>query len=190
MTEYESYYFCCPDSATAAEHGKLHRFLRSGESAGAVAIPEDGIVSATTINQLKKENAIGTFHGQSNGFSCEWTIFGSDITESSDINLNVDITSLEDGIQLQFFQKESFGFPALLSVQLKDTWDAQSATAYQNDTAVYSVSLTGSKETIVNLSVRDVLGTCVIRPDALPEEAVPEETIQLQAQETEPNEAK
>ena len=146
-----------------------------------VAIPEDGLISANIIKQLRDENAIGTFQGESNGFSYEWTIFGSDITESSSINLKIDIVSLEDGIQLQFSQEQPFGFPALLSVTLQDTWDAQSATAYRNDTAVYSVSLTGSQETIVNLSVRETLGTCVIRPDA-----IPEETIQLQVQETEP----
>ena len=153
-----------------------------------VAIPEDGIISENIVRQLKAETAIGNFQGQSNGFAYEWTIFGSDITDASEINLNVDIVSVEDGIQLQFSQEQPFGFPALLSVQLKDTWDAQSATAYRNDTAVYSVSLTGSKETIVNLSVRDVLGTCIIRPDALPEETVLEETIQLQVPETEPAE--
>ena len=151
-----------------------------------IAIAEDGIISANIIKQLWEENAIGTFQGQSNGFSYEWTIFGSDITDANEINLKVDIVSAEDSVQLQFAQDEPFGFPALLSVQLKDTWDAQSATAYQGDAAVYSVSLTGSKETIVNLSVRDTLGTFIIRPDALPEETIPEETIQLQAQETEP----
>ena len=151
-----------------------------------VAIPENGIISEGIVRQLKSENAIGTFQGQSNGFSYEWTIFGSDIADANEINLNVDIVALEDGVQLQFAQGQPFGFPALLSVQLKDIWDAQSATAYQNDAAVYSVSLTGSKETIVNLSVRDVLGTCMIRPDTLPEETA--ESILLQAQETEPAE--
>ena len=132
-----------------------------------VAVPDDGIISESIVRQLKAENAIGTFQGQSNGFFYEWTIFGSDITDANEINLNVDIVAMEDGVQLQFAQEQSFGFPALLSVQLKDTWVAQSATAYQNEDAVYSVSLTGSKETVVNLSVRDILGTCVIRPDAL-----------------------
>ena len=150
-----------------------------------VAIPEDGVISANIIKQLREENAIGTFQGQSNGFSYEWTIFGSDIADANEINLNVDIISEEDGVQLQFAQDQPFGFPALLSVQLRETWNAQSATAYQNDTAVYSVSLTGSKETIVNLSVRDILGTCIIRPDAQIEETVPEETISLQAPEKE-----
>ena len=154
-----------------------------------VAIPEDGIISESIVRQLHKETAIGTFQGESNGFAYEWTIFGSDIVESKEINLKMDIVPTEDGIQLQFSQEQPFGFPALLSVQLQETWNAQSATAYQNKTAVYSVSLTGSRETVVNLSVRDTLGTCLIRPDALPEETVPEETLQLQVPETEPTES-
>ena len=153
-----------------------------------ITIPDDGIISESIVRQLKNENAIGTFQGQSNGFSYEWTIFGSDIADVNEINLNVDIAALEDGVQLRFAQEQPFGFPALLSVQLQETWNAQSATAYQNKTAVYSVSLTGSRETVVNLSVRDTLGTCLIRPDALPEETVPEETLQLQVPETEPTE--
>ena len=153
-----------------------------------IAIPDDGIISENIVRQLKDENAIGTFQGASNGFSYEWTIFGSDIADANEVNLMVDIVPAEDSVQLQFAQDQPFGFPALLSVQLKDTWNAQSATAYQGDTAVYSVSLTGSKETIVNLSVRDTLGTCIIRPDALPEETLPEETLQLQVPETEPAE--
>ena len=154
-----------------------------------VAIPEDGIISESIVRQLQMETAIGTFQGESNGFAYEWTIFGSDIVESKEINLKMDIVPTEDGIQLQFSQEQPFGFPALLSVQLQETWNAQSATAYQNKTAVYSVSLTGSRETVVNLSVRDTLGTCLIRPDALPEETVPEETLQLQVPETEPTES-
>ena len=153
-----------------------------------IEIPENGIIKESIIKKIQSENAIGVFTGESGGLHYEWTIFGSDIGESKEINLKMDIAPAEDGIRLKFSQEQPFGFPALLSVQLKDIWDAQSATAYQNDTAVYSVSLTGSKETIVNLSVRDVFGTCIIRPDALPEETVLEETIQLQVPETEPAE--
>ena len=68
-----------------------------------VAIPEDGLISANIIKQLRDENAIGTFQGESNGFSYEWTIFGSDITESSSINLKMDIVSLEDGADVCMF---------------------------------------------------------------------------------------
>ena len=150
-----------------------------------VAIPENGIISESIVKQLQKEHAIGTFRGESNGFSYEWTIFGSDISDANEINLRIEISQQTEGIQVDFSQKASFGFPALLSIQLPEIWDAQSATAYQNKTAVYSVSLTGSKGTIVNLSVRDTLGTCIITPDAIIEETIPEETILLQASETE-----
>ena len=153
-----------------------------------VEIPEDGIINENIVQQLQKENAIGTFQGTSNGFSYEWTIFGSDITETKEINLKMDIAQQDEGIQIQFSQEQPFGFPALLSVHLPDIWDTQSATAYQNKAAVYSVSLTGSKETILNLSVRETLGTLVIRPDAVVEESIPEETILLQAPESQPAE--
>ena len=151
-----------------------------------VEIPDDGIISESIVKQLQKENAIGTFRGESNGFFYEWTIFGSDITDANKINLKMDISQQDEGIRIEFSQDQPFGFPALLSVQLLDTWDAQSATAYQNNTAIYSASLTGSKETIVNLSVRDTLGTCMIVPDVIPEETAPDESILLQMTETEP----
>ena len=151
-----------------------------------VAIPDTGVISESVVKQLQKENAIGTFHGESNGIPYEWTIFGSDIPQAEQINLKMDITQQDGDIRIRFFQEQPFGFPALLSVHLQEAWDAQSATAYQYDAAVYSVSITGSKETILNLSVRDTLGTCVIRADALPEETEPEEKLMLQMAGTEP----
>ena len=147
----------------------------------ASAIPENGVISQNTVKKLKSENAIGIFQGSSNGFTYEWTIFGSDISEAEEINLKVDIEQAEEGIQLHFHQTQPFGFPALLSVQLSQVWDAQSATAYQNDRPICSVSLTGSNNTIVNLSVRDVLGTCLILPDRPQEEVPQEETTEVHA---------
>ena len=145
----------------------------------ASAIPEDGVISQNTVKKLKSENAIGIFQGSSNGFAYEWTIFGSDVSEAEEINLMVDIEQAAEGIQLHFHQTQPFGFPALLSVQLSQVWDTQSATAYQNDRPICSVSLTGSNNTIVNLSVRDVLGTCLILPDRPKEEISPEETGEI-----------
>jgi hypothetical protein len=148
-----------------------------------IAIPDDGIISESIVRQLKDENAISTFQGASNGFSYEWTIFGSDITDANEINLNVDIATLEDGVQLHFAQEQPFGFPALLSVYLDDEWDAQSATGYVEEKAVASVSLTGSKTTILNMTMDGSLGSLVIRPDELPEE---ETTVPETEETTEP----
>ena len=139
-----------------------------------IMIPENGIIEKKTIKEIREENAIGSFQGESNGFTYEWTIFGSDISEARDVNLALEIHNGEDGVSVSFAEKEPFGFPALLSVYLNESWDSLSATAYQAERAVYSVSLTGTKNTILNLSVSDVLGDLVIRQDETPDEIVPE----------------
>ena len=135
-----------------------------------VTIPEDGIISESIVKQLREETAIGTFQGSSNGYDYEWTIFGSDITEPCQLDLAVEIEQAEEGVRVMFSQQQPFGFPALLSIHLADRWETQGATAYQGDKAVYSVSLTGSRGTILNLSVRDTLGECIILPDKAQEE--------------------
>lgn len=128
-------------------------------------IPESGIIEKKIIQTIQEENAIVSFQGESNGFTYEWTIFGSDVSEARDMNLALEIEKQEDGISIVFEEEKAFGFPALLSVYLNESWDSLSATAYQGEKAVYSVSLTGTQNTILNLSVNDILGHCVIRQD-------------------------
>ena len=138
-----------------------------------IAIPEDGIIKESLIDQIKNKNAIGVFTGTSGDYKYEWTIFGSDIAQPKEINLLVEISKIEDGgIQSLFAHAEPFGFPALLSIYLDEEWDAQSATVYKKETAVASVSITGSKSTILNLYTDGSLGEVVIRPDELPEDAI------------------
>lgn len=153
----------------------------------AITIPEDGFIKQSTIEQIKNENAIGSFAGESNGFKYEWTIFGSDIKDAKEINLLVAVSETVAGdIKISMTQGESFGFSALLSVCLNEVWEAQSATAYQSESAVASVSITGSKQTILNISTDGSLGEFVIRPDALPEDATttPDETTTPSTEET------
>ena len=143
----------------------------------AIQIPEDGIIKEKIISQIKSENAIGTFYGESNGLKYEWTIFGSDIAQPKEVNLLVELSETDDGsIKVALSQEQPLGFSALLSVYLGEKWESQSATAYQNDKAVASVSLTGSKNTILNISVNEVVGELVIRPDAIIEDVVPGDT--------------
>ena len=144
-----------------------------------VAIPVDGVIKESIIKQIKDENAIGVFTGESGGIHYEWTVFGSDITEPKEINLAVSITRTVNGDwKVNLSQGEAFGFSCLLSIHLDEKWEEDSATAYQNDKAVASVSLTGSKDkTILNCILDGSLGDFVIRPDALPQEDdVPAET--------------
>ena len=131
-----------------------------------VALSEDGIVEKELLDKIKNENAIATFTGVSGGLNYEWTIFGSDLTKTKDINLLVTLGKSDGGIKVSFADSEPFGFTALLSIHLDEKWTALAATAYRDGTAVSSVSITGSKTSILNLPVNSYIGSCTISPDA------------------------
>ena len=134
-----------------------------------VSIPENGVIKENVIKQVKQENAIGVFTGKSGDFKYEWTVFGSDITDPREVNLGVQLSKTAAGdIRVVLNQAESFPFSALLSIYLNEEWDTQSATAYAGEKAVASVSVTGSKTTILNLTLDGSVGELVIRADALP----------------------
>jgi len=131
-----------------------------------VALSEDGVIEKELLDKLKNENAIATFTGTSGGLNYEWTIFGSDLHETKDVNLLVALEKVDGSIKVSFADSESFGFPALLSIHLDEKWTALAASAYRDGTAIASVSITGSKTSILNLSVNSYIGSCTISPDA------------------------
>ena len=152
----------------------------------ALPIPDDGIITADIVAQIKGEDAIGVFTGTSGEFRYEWTIFGSDIAEAREVNLQATICKNSAGeIEIALAQEEPFGFSALLSVYVSDLWDAQSATAYDGENAVASVSLTGSKSTILNLTTDGTLGTVTVRPDVT--EEITEEVVEKDEEKKEDN---
>ena len=129
-----------------------------------VSIPANGVIKANVVKQVKQENAIGVFTGKSSDYKYEWTIFGSDITDPKEINLGVQLSKTAAGdIRVVLNQEAAFGFSALLSIYLNEEWDAQSATAYVSEKAVASVSVTGSKTTILNLTLDGSVRDLVIR---------------------------
>ena len=152
-----------------------------------LSIPEDGIISQGIVAQIQGENAIGTFAGESKGISYEWTVFGSDIPQARALNLLVDLQASGEEVAVRLHQEEAFGYSLLLSITLQESWVAQSATAYVGVEPVASVSLTGGKSTILNLSLDGTVRDFVIRPDALPEDAVLDEVTE--ASESENTEA-
>ena len=131
-----------------------------------IPLSEDGIVEKSVFEKLKDENAIATFTGESNNIQYEWTVFGSDILDTRDINLSVILRESDSGIKVTFNETEDFGFPALLSIHISERWKVDSATAYDGKTAVYSVSVTGSKTSILNLSIDKIVSECLILPDS------------------------
>ena len=148
----------------------------------AIVIPQDGMIGEHTFAQMQKEAAIGTFTGQSNGLDYEWTVFGSDIAAPADTNLLVDVEKTDGEVALSLSTEQPFGFSALLSVKMDELWQAQTATAYDGDKAIASVSLTGTKQTVLNLSLDGSVQKVIVRADALPEDAEEEATAVVSQQ--------
>lgn len=129
-----------------------------------VTIPENGIIEKSVLDKIKQENAIATFKGTSGDIKYEWIIFGSDLDETRDVNLLIEIDDKED-LKIKFHEKQDLDFPALLSIHLNEKWTANCATAFSGEDAVYSVSITGSKTSILNISVNKIVAECNIFPN-------------------------
>ena len=130
-----------------------------------IAIPEDGIIKKSVFEKTQKSNSISVFSGVSGDMTYEWTVFGSDITEPRDTMMSLSLSKEGNGVRIDFDGIEVPGFPALLSVHLNEKWDASGANAYYKGEPIYSVSLTGSKNTILNIPITKTVDSCVIIPD-------------------------
>ena len=132
-----------------------------------ISISENGIVEKSVFDKIKNENAIAAFTGASNDIKYEWTVFGSDINETKDVNLSVVLNKSDKGIKVIFSETKDLGFPALLSIHINEKWSADSATAFNGEKGVYSVSVTGSKTSILNISVNKIIPEIEILPDEI-----------------------
>ena len=132
-----------------------------------ISISENGIVEKSVFDKIKNENAIAAFTGASNDIKYEWTVFGSDINETKDVNLSIVLNKSDKGIKVIFSETKDLGFPALLSIHINEKWSADSATAFNSDKGVYSVSVTGSKTSILNISVNKIIPEIEILPDEI-----------------------
>ena len=149
-----------------------------------VNIPENGVIDKSTIMQIKNENAIAVFVGTSGDFKYEWTVFASTIRDAKTVNLGVQLSKTDDGsIRVVLNQAETFGFSASLAIHLNERWGAQSATARAGENAFATVSLTGSKHTILNVNLDGTVAEFVIQPESFAEEQTPTQNTQPPAPE-------
>ena len=149
-----------------------------------VNIPENGVIDKSTIMQIKNENAIAVFVGTSGDFKYEWTVFASTIRDAKTVNLGVQLSKTDDGsIRVVLNQAETFGFSASLAIHLNERWSAQSATARAGENAFATVSVTGSKHTILNVNLDGTVAEFVIQPESFAEEQTPTQNTQPPAPE-------
>ena len=149
-----------------------------------VDIPENGVIDKSTIMQIKNENAIAVFVGTSGDFKYEWTVFASTIRDAKTVNLGVQLSKTDNGsIRVVLNQAETFGFSASLAIHLNERWSAQKATAHAGENAFATVSLTGSKHTILNVNLDGTVAEFVIQPESFVEEQTPTQNTQPPAPE-------
>ena len=154
-----------------------------------VDIPENGVIDKSTIMQIKNENAIAVFVGTSGGFKYEWTVFGSAIHNVSQVNLGVSLEETAEGnIRVTLNQTENFGFSTTLAIHLNNQWNAENATAYTEDNGFAKVSVTGSKYTILNVSLDGTVREFVICPDQLLNGLAPTDATDATTAPTQPTE--
>ena len=149
-----------------------------------VNIPENGVIDKSTIMQIKNENAIAVFVGTSGDFKYEWTVFAGTIRDAKTVNLGVQLSKTDNGsIRVVLNQAETFGFSASLAIHLNERWSAQNATARAGENAFATVSLTGSKHTILNVNLDGTVAEFVIQPESFAEEQTPTQNTQPPAPE-------
>ncbi len=135
-----------------------------------IPISESGIIEKSILQQIKNENTIATFTGESNGYKYEWTVFGSDIDEAKAINLSLILNDgdEENSVKGSFVSNEKIEIPLVLSIHLKEKWTAQNAVVYKDGLPVCSASLTGNQTSILNFSVTDTVGSFTIIAEKTP----------------------
>lgn len=121
-------------------------------------IPDDGIITARVLEELKKDNGVITFCGQSGDVIYEWTVFGSDIETPKDTNLKLEVTeNMESRLAFRLCTEEDFSFAPVLSLHATQLWNADSAVVYRGDIetqdAICSASVTGSKTSVLNFTL-------------------------------------
>lgn len=153
--------------AALASCGELGN--KTAKLQNSISIPNDGIIEASVFKELKEENGIVVFSGESNRLRYEWTVFGSDIDVPRSLNLGVEITETEDSVLLHYLSSEDFGFSPVLTVYLGHGFGADSATVYESTdgkkTSLCSAIVTGSGGNIINFSSVKQTGIREIIPD-------------------------
>lgn len=148
---------------------------------GNMKIADNGIVEQSVLKQIKEDNAVVTFSGNSNDCKYEWTVFGDDISNPKDINLAVEIKEDKENIEVNLQSDSDFEFLPVLSIYLNSAWDCDNATVYDiNNNAVCGASVTGSDRTILNFTVPQTTGTFCIMPDKIDfQEVIIAETTEI-----------
>lgn len=125
-------------------------------------IAEDGIISAEIFRQIKEENKVFIFQGESNGTRYEWTVFGSDIDTPEEMNLKIEFGKRAEGepVVFRLMTDTSFSFAPVLSIYVDGEWSENDRTVYRRENEKVekyceAKIVSDRKQSIINLSLKD-----------------------------------
>ena len=135
-----------------------------------IALPDDGVVSAQTLDDLRAQRKVVTLRGETDGFAYTWTVFGTEICEPKDCCFALKQIRLgERRVKLVFRSQESFGFASLLTVFLPRAFNADVAAVYhtheREENFVCAASVTETETGgALSFSVADPTGVYYLVP--------------------------
>lgn len=132
-------------------------------------IPENGIIDTELLKQIKEDNLVTVFRGTSNGYSYEWTVFGSEIQKTEDMNLLADITISDNNItEVSLYGNDNL-FSSVLSIHTGRDLRGIHFEAFRTDNdkevKLPTVTVTGNEDSILNFSPGSLHGKISIKPD-------------------------
>lgn len=125
-------------------------------------IDENGIISAEIFSQIKEENKVFIFQGESNGMRYEWTVFGSDIDSPEDMNLKIEFGKRAEGepVVFRLLTDKAFSFAPVLSIYVDGEWSESDCAVYRRenekvDKYCDAKIVSDRQQSIINLSLKD-----------------------------------
>ncbi len=150
---------CCFLCSCAGINNKTTTLQKS------IEIPENGIVTSDVFSDLKDNNSVCVFNGQSNSINYKWVVFGNKINTVRDYNLKVEVTD-ETSESLTFSVFDDFDFSPKLSLYLNEEWKCDTISVTDNNSDTVSGTLTAEKNSILNISVSKA-GTYIVKAQTI-----------------------
>jgi len=133
---------------------------------GRQPIPENGTLTAQTLERIKNDSSVSEFYGNCDEFEYTWYIFGTEITEIRDINLLLTIKKTDMGYSVSFCSQEDFGFKCYLSVSIPDKFENStfSVISEENNLITSTEISVAQDKTIIKFSPVHQYGSLLLSP--------------------------
>lgn len=133
---------------------------------GSQPIPDNGILTAEVLERIIADNSVSEFCGNCGEYEYIWYFFGSEINDTKDINLLLNIEKKNNGYSLAFQSEEDFGFKCYLSVSDPVKYENTMFSVFlENGDKTDTVAISAvNDKTIIKFSPAHQYGSLLLMP--------------------------